>query len=85
MRELDVLLARYLAERWPVAGPAEQAAFEAFLELSDPEIYDLCLRRETSSSAAFDRLIDRLTAATELSPAAAVHPAEDGRPASRGA
>ncbi len=85
MRELDVLLARYLAERWPVAGAAEQAAFEAFLELPDPEIYDLCLRRAVSPSEAFDRLIDRFTAVTELSPTAAVNEAEDGGPSSRGA
>jgi antitoxin CptB len=85
MRELDVLLSRYLTERWPAASPAEQAAFESFLELSDPEIYDLCLRREASPSAAFERLIERLTLSSELSPAAVVNQAEDDRPASRGA
>ncbi len=83
MRELDVLLTRYLTERWPSAPAAEQAAFEAFLELPDPEIYDLCLRRAASPTAAFERLADVLTRATELSSVDAVHQAEDDRPASR--
>jgi len=38
-----------------------------------------------SPSEAFDRLIDRFTAVTELSPTAAVNEAEDGGPSSRGA
>ncbi len=83
MRELDVLLTRYLAERWPTASQAEQSAFEHFLELPDPEIYDLCLRRAGSPTAAFERLADLLTSPAELSAQQAVHTTEDGRPASR--
>ncbi|MEI6458512.1 MAG: succinate dehydrogenase assembly factor 2 [Pseudomonadota bacterium] len=82
MRELDVLLGRYLSERWPSATPVEQAAFEAFLELPDPEIYDLCLRRAVSETAAFERLADILTGSTELNGSAVVNQAKDGRPAS---
>ena len=83
MRELDVLLTRYLAERWPLASSAERLAFERFLELPDPEIYDLCVRRAGSTTAAFERLADLLTTPSELSVATAVHTTEDGRPASR--
>ena len=36
MRELDVLLERYLRERYPSAPAAEQQAFEALLDLPDP-------------------------------------------------
>jgi len=38
MKELDVLLSRYVTERYPAAPAAQQRAFEDFLELADPEI-----------------------------------------------
>jgi antitoxin CptB len=43
MKELDLLLTRYLDDSWPAASPAERAAFEAFLELPDPDIAGLLL------------------------------------------
>ena len=83
MRELDVLLGRYLAERWPKAGNAERAAFERFLELPDPEIYDLCLRRSASPDAAMTRMAELLSETAELSLPEEVSMAEDVRSASR--
>ena len=38
MKELDLLLLRYLRERHPQAASAERAAFVEFLELPDPDI-----------------------------------------------
>jgi succinate dehydrogenase flavin-adding protein (antitoxin of CptAB toxin-antitoxin module) len=38
MKELDLLLTRYLRERFTMATREEQAAFVQFLELPDPEI-----------------------------------------------
>ena len=38
MKELDLLLLRYLRERHSRASHDECAAFEEFLELPDPEI-----------------------------------------------
>lgn len=38
MKELDLLLTRYLRERFAQASSEEQAAFVQFLELPDPEI-----------------------------------------------
>lgn len=38
MKELDLVLMQYLQQRWPHADPAERAAFEALLELPDPEL-----------------------------------------------
>jgi|SRR5690349_8460832 antitoxin CptB len=38
MKELDLLLLRYLRERHPHAPASERAAFAGFLELPDPEI-----------------------------------------------
>ena len=38
MKELDVLLERFLRERYAGVSSAERDAFAAFLELPDPEI-----------------------------------------------
>ncbi len=38
MKELDLLLTRYLKERYAQASSEEQADFIEFLELPDPEI-----------------------------------------------
>jgi antitoxin CptB len=38
MKELDLLLLRYLRERYPQAASGDRAAFEAFLELPDPDL-----------------------------------------------
>ena len=38
MKELDLLLLRYLRSRLPCAPDAEHAAFVEFLELPDPDI-----------------------------------------------
>lgn len=43
MRELDVVLTRYLERDWPAAGAADRAAFQALLERQDPEINTLLL------------------------------------------
>jgi antitoxin CptB len=40
MKELDVLLERYMDERWARAGEAERDAFERLLELQDPQLWD---------------------------------------------
>ncbi len=36
MKELDLVLMRYLRERWPAASEQERARFEQLLELPDP-------------------------------------------------
>jgi antitoxin CptB len=38
MKELDLLLLRYLNQRYPQAASDERAAFAEFLELPDPDI-----------------------------------------------
>ena len=58
MRELDLLLERYLSRSWPTADLARRAAFAALLELPDPELADLCLGR----AAARDPLLAALVA-----------------------
>lgn len=59
MKELDVLLEAYLEQRYPHADAAEQAAFRAVLEMDDPDIYAICVRRlepPASLRVIFDQL-----------------------------
>jgi len=46
MKELDILLARYMDERFCAASPQEQEAFRHLLEIQDPVIYAYCLGQE---------------------------------------
>jgi succinate dehydrogenase flavin-adding protein (antitoxin of CptAB toxin-antitoxin module) len=43
MKELDELLGRFARERYAGAPPAQRAAFEVLLSLSDPQIADYLL------------------------------------------
>ncbi len=47
MRELDVLVTRYLDERYPTAPEVERAAFVRLLELPDPELLAYVTGRAT--------------------------------------
>jgi len=46
MKELDILLTRYLDERYCTAATEEQDAFRYLLEMQDPLIYAYCLGQE---------------------------------------
>ena len=59
MRELDVLMENYLAERYPQAPQAEQQAFRDVLAMEDPEIYAICLKR-MAPPAALKIIFDQL-------------------------
>ena len=61
MRELDVLLERYLAEHWPQAGPAERGAFAQLLELPDPELHGLLTGRLIPAGDAQREVIGAIT------------------------
>jgi antitoxin CptB len=62
MKELDVLLTRYVDEEYAAASPADQAAFRELLELPDPQIHAYCLRLEPAPTAVLSALIKRITA-----------------------
>jgi succinate dehydrogenase flavin-adding protein (antitoxin of CptAB toxin-antitoxin module) len=51
MKELDVLLSRYLRERYAAASPGERVAFEALLALPDPQIADYLLGYQVPPAA----------------------------------
>lgn len=61
MRELDVLLQRYLEERYAYAPQEEQQAFEALLELPDPQLFAYVVNREQPSDPHIVDVLARLT------------------------
>jgi antitoxin CptB len=64
MKELDILLERYVERRWPDAPAEERAAFEGLLEVQDPVLYGYCLgaAQVPDHLAA---LVDRITAPSQ--------------------
>jgi antitoxin CptB len=61
MKELDLLLTRYMDERYGAASPGEQEAFRALLETQDPVLYAYCLGQERPPEH-LAALIERITA-----------------------
>ena len=62
MRELDVLLLRYLDREFESASPSVQAAFETLLSAQDPEILDLLAGRLIADDAVLNDVVQRLLA-----------------------
>jgi antitoxin CptB len=60
-RELDVLLERYLRDRWPAASPGQRAAFAALLELPDPELAALLLGQTVTPVASLAEVVIDIT------------------------
>lgn len=61
MRELDVLLMKYMDKVFPQASPASQAAFAALLDLQDPELLALLTGNLTCEQKDMADVIDQLT------------------------
>ena len=61
MRELDVLLTRYVEEYYPGSTPEEQAAFRSLLDSQDPLLNDYFLGRESPTDPVLCALIERIT------------------------
>jgi antitoxin CptB len=61
MRELDVLLARYLEHRYASASRGQQQAFEAVLELQDPTLLAYLTGSQVSEHQAIRDVIQQLT------------------------
>jgi len=62
MKELDLMLRRYLDERWSIASADEKAVFEAFLELPDPVIAGYLLGGAESNDPEVQGLVEALRA-----------------------
>ena len=61
MKELDLLLLRYVEEQYCEAPSAHQEAFRALLEAPDPVIYAYCLGGERPASPLLSNVIQRIT------------------------
>jgi antitoxin CptB len=60
MKELDVMLGRYVDARWADAPAAERAAFSALLEMQDPELWDLLSARTAPPAAPLADVVARI-------------------------
>ena len=60
MRELDVLLMRYMDREYVAAPPAQHAAFETLLSLQDPEILALLTGRAVAEDVPLQDVVQRL-------------------------
>jgi len=60
MRELDVLLERYLVREYADAPAVQKAAFETLLSLQDPEILDLLTGRVVADDDDLRDVVKRL-------------------------
>jgi antitoxin CptB len=65
MRELDVLLTRYVDEEYRTAAPEQQEAFRRLLEMQDPVMHAYFLGRETPPDAVLASLIARIAAGAQ--------------------
>ena len=62
MRELDVLLTRYLEQHYAGASGDEQSAFRRLLEAPDPELFSLLLGRTEAQSDSERAVVRRMRA-----------------------
>ncbi len=60
MRELDVLMLRYLDHRWPQADAGERAGFERLLEAEDDLLWRWMMRREVATDQDMAALVERI-------------------------
>ena len=60
MRELDLLLLRYLDEFYPGADQAEQQAFRYLLTIPDPDILALLTGKIEAGNRELGHVIERL-------------------------
>jgi antitoxin CptB len=63
MKELDVLLTRFVDEEFAEASIVQREAFLALLDAPDPRIWAYCLGLEQPPTPALDSLIRRITRA----------------------
>ena len=60
MKELDLVLMRYLRMHWSSAGPQERGTFERILDLPDPILAACLMRHEAAPEAELEVLLARL-------------------------
>ena len=68
MKELDLLLMRYVEEQYVAASPAAQQAFRELLEVPDPVIYAWCMGQARPPTAVLASVIERITSSAVGAP-----------------
>jgi antitoxin CptB len=66
MKELDLLLQTWLQTRYQAATPAQQAGFEALLELPDPQLLQFLLGGEVPLDPGIAAAVDGVLASTHI-------------------
>jgi succinate dehydrogenase flavin-adding protein (antitoxin of CptAB toxin-antitoxin module) len=64
MKELDLVLIRYLQGRWQAAEARERALFEQILDLPDPVLAAYLMGRESAPDPDLQRMVELLAAGT---------------------
>ena len=65
MKELDVVMLRYLENSYETATAAEQERFRELLQMSDPDLYNLLLGREVTDDPDLIRFLRQLRSGPE--------------------
>ena len=60
MKELDLVLLRWLEQDYPRASTAERAAFARILDLQDPEIFGYLVGRDEPSDETLCHVLARI-------------------------
>ena len=60
MKELDVVLTRYLENTYESATTAEQIRFRDLLQMPDPDLYNLLLGRDVTDDPDLARFLQQL-------------------------
>jgi len=60
MKELDVLLVRYLERQYPAASPHDRQAFTRIIDLQDPELFGYLVGGDVPSDASLHHVIARI-------------------------
>ena len=60
MKELDVIMSRYLEHYYESASTADRDKFRLLLEMPDPDLYDLLLGRSEASDPELGQIVDVL-------------------------
>ena len=60
MKELDLVLLRYLEQDYDAASPADRAAFARILELQDPELFGYLVGRAAPTDDTLRHVLARI-------------------------
>ena len=61
-RELDALVGWWLEQRYADADAATQQAFDALLDVQDPDLWNWLVGRDTAPRSDWQRIVDEIRA-----------------------